>query len=279
MSDITFQNPLDVLKVLLDSSNNKQQDSLNAQQNTAQTQNAYQKGVNKALSEQGYKHGADALAAGVDPTDIANHDKMQPQGQSSPNQTLSNLVTPNTAAQAQAMPNIPDGGIIGGLLKAVGFGMTPEMMNSVSNYSATKQRVDAGQPNDIAVPLAQAAEINQKIAGAVPLQPADIIKLNVDTYGAALKANQDAYANSNTEVANLTKTLDILQQGRSTWGKAFGGNTDIMNSLKQVIAAKTAENQKISKNQNVLMNNPPSINNPNGNKDTNKVGKYSFTKG
>lgn len=121
------------------------------------------------------------------------------------------------------------------------------------------QRMAAGQPADIAVPLAQAAEINQKIAGAVPLQQKDIVDLNVGTYKAALEANQQAYANSNTEVANLSKTLDILQQGRSTWGKTFGGNTDIMNSLKQVIAAKTLENQKIGKNQKILIDNAPTV--------------------
>lgn len=259
--------PLDIIRTLLDSSNVQQQNSLNSQDKVQATQNAYQKGVAKALSEQGYKHGTDALAAGVDPHKIANHETMQPQ-QQDPAQVLSSLVNQAPKQDSQAQNNFgykPDNPV-SSFFNMLGITPTPESQLLLTQAAANRQKIAAGQPAEIAVPLAQAAEINQKIAGAVPLQPADIVKLNVDTYSAALKANQDAYANSNTEVANLTKTLDILQQGRSTWGKAFGGNTDIMNSLKQVIAAKTSQNATIAKNQKRLMDNAPVV----GDKQDNK---------
>lgn len=287
-----FGNPLDLLKVIADLANNNQQNqdqssSLDAQGKTQQTQNAYQKGVNKALSEHGYKHGTDALASGVDPNEIANHEAMQPPGtpagdirtltingqsqEPDPSQVLTNLINSNqqqslNPIQQQALNIINPQGVhpLGMLLNLIGnvtgMGAANQSMNTAKLQNlATAQKVIAGQPSEIAVPEAQAAEINQKIQGAVPLQPADIVKLNIDSYSAALKANQDAYANSNAEVANLTKTLDILQQGRSSFGKAFGGSSDIMNSLKQVIAAKTAANQKISKNQDILMKNAPKV--------------------
>lgn len=271
-------NPLDILKVLLDTANSAQQvqqqaPSVGQEAQTIATRNAYQKGVDKALQEQGYKHGSEAVMSGMDPNEIANHPSMQPQGQGA--QALAALVNPNTAPVNQ-IPQVPNTGL---LSKLLGIDLQPELTAQRLSNAGAVQKIQAGQPAEIAVPLAQAAEINQKIAGAVPLQPADIVKLNIDSYSAALKANQDAYANSNTEVANLSKTLDILQQGRSTFGKAFGGSSDIMNTLKSVITAKTAVNQQIGKNQAILMNNAPKVTGQKSDNSTNTVGKYSFTKG
>lgn len=235
--------------------------------------NAYQKGVEKALSEQGYKHGAEALASGVNPNDIVSHEAMQPPGSpagdirpltitgNAQNQQDGNNALAQIVNQPSQLPNTPQVPLTGLLSKLLGVDLQPDVTGQRLQNQASVQKIQAGQPAEIAVPQAQAAEINQKIAGAVPLQPKDIIGLNVDTYTAALKANQDAYTNSNTEVANLSKTLEILGQQRSGFGKAIGGNTDLMKSLKQVIAAKTMENQKIGKNQKTLMDHAPKVGN------------------
>lgn len=256
-------NPLDIFKALIDLVGNSNEvvqgaNNLDAQGKTQQNQNAYQKGVAKALSEHGYKHGTEALAQGADPNEIASHDMMQP---TQPKDVLSSLVNPPTQNSIGFgyQPDNP----VSAFFNMLGIQPSPDSQLMMTQSAANRQRIAAGQPAEIAVPQAQAAEINQKIAGAVPLQPADIAKLNIDMYSAALKANQDAYANSNTEVANLTKTLDILQQGRSTFGKAIGGSSDLMNSLKQVIAAKTAQNANIAKNQKILTENAPAINKDN----------------
>lgn len=288
-------NPIDFLKTITDllvtapAQQNKAAAGLEAQDKTIAIRNAYQKGVDKALSEHGYKQGTDALVAGVDPNEIANHEAMQPTSPnvSAPNPDhvalLGSLLGVNTnnttqnvmdSMQQQAADIVkPATSPLGKLLEAAGFG-TQTKAKQLNNL-AKAQQIESGQPAEIAVPLAQAAEINQKIAGAVPLQQADIVKLNVDTYGAALKANQEAYTNSNAEVANLSKTLETLQNSRSVLSKSIGGSTDFMNQLKAVIAAKTLENQKIGKNQKMLIDNAPKV----GNSEPNKIGKYSFTKG
>lgn len=165
----------------------------------------------------------------------------------------------STATSNSTKANVPNVQGMGLLSKLLGMDLQPEVAAQRLANSATMQKLQAGQPAEIALPQAEASEIQQKISGAVPLQPKDIMDLNIASYSAALKANQDAYTNSNAEVKNLTDTLNILQQGRSTWGKAFGGNTEIMEQIKSVIAAKTAENQKIGKNQKVLMDNAPKV--------------------
>lgn len=249
-------------------------------QDTGQTQptlhpiaQAAEDGAVKATKEQAYqavlqggtdvaKHIVDQYGSGtIDPQQALNTFKsIIPQDSSSIN-------TVNIPNKDNNFGYKPDNSV-SAFFNMLGITPTPEAQVLLTQAAANRQKIAAGQPAEIAVPQAQAAEIQQKIAGAVPLQPADVVKLNVDTYGAALKANQDAYTNSNTEVANLSKTLDILQQGRSTWGKAFGGNTDIMNQIKAVIAAKTAENQKIGKNQKTLMDNAPSISGEKENKSS-----------
>jgi hypothetical protein len=112
-------NPLDILKVLLDNSNIKQQNNLDSQQNTATVRNAYQKGVDSALKKMGETHATEAVQSGVSPVDIANHPLVseQPppetpagdirplvitgksQNQIDPTQLISNLVAAHIASQ------------------------------------------------------------------------------------------------------------------------------------------------------------------------------------
>lgn len=267
-SNAVLGNPLELLNAIIGTVQNskelqKNAASLDSTDKAIQQRNAYQKGVDKALSEQGYKHGTEAIQSGMNPNDIATHDMMQSQQnvKQNPTSILSNMINPSTNTENPTNNDFgykPDNPV-SAFFNMLGFQPTAEAQVLLTQAASNRQKIAAGQPAEIAVPQAQAAEINQKIAGAVPLQPADIMKLNIDSYSAALKANQEAYANSNAEVANLAKTLEILQQGRSTFSKAFGGSNEAMNHLKSVIAAKTAENQKIGKNQKMLMENAPKV--------------------
>lgn len=272
-------NPFDLLKTILDTVNNSQQvqqqsSSLAAQDKTIQQRNAYQKGIESALKKTGEQHTIEALQQGVSPDHIIQQSGIGDNQQQNPQDILAKLVNQGISTSGFTTSDIPNQAIqtvdpngrsvMGNILNTLGnfTGINP--MNAavdslrLSNMGQA-QNIASGQPATIGLPQAQIKELEQKISGAVPLQPAEVARLNIDSYTAALQANQQAYANSNTEIQNLNQTLNILQQGRSTVGKAFGENTDIMKALKQVIAAKVSANANIAKNQKVLMNNAPQI--------------------
>ncbi len=202
----TSSNPLDVLKSILDLANNNQQvqqqaSSLNAQDKTQATQNAYQKGVAKALSEQGYKHGAEALQAGVDPNEIANHDMMQPtpvpgtpggdirsltitgqnntpaQSNDVAAQLLSSLVNPvpqnkqigqQVLDQTQQIITPEHRTILGNLLNGIGNITGINAMNAISEQGAKSLKLGN-------------LETAQKLAGQQPLQQKDIEQSALET--------------------------------------------------------------------------------------------------
>lgn len=294
MADITLQNPLDVIKALLDSSNNQQIDNLNSQDKTQQTQNAYQKGVNKALSEHGYNHGSQALAMGVDPNEIANHDAMQAQDQSTQqaqSQTNSNpldaqiadkqkqiqLNTLNQLVEASKAPNFLQR-FSQNIAKTNG-GMT--QADYLANL-ATTQKLAAGQPAEIALPQAQAnysgqlsQEVQQKIAGQVPLQPADLanIRGGLNTLSLdSLKASSDKIEKDIEQARQIAdlhqKTINLMGHA-GAWFSGSGqavakGAQDSLDYINKLQTAKAKVDAKISSfnPMNPLTGNPINNNSP-----------------
>lgn len=265
MSDIVIQNPLDILKSLMDNSNIQQQNNLAGQDQTQQTQNAYQKGVNKALSEQGYKHGAEALQAGVDPNSIATHNVMQPpttpagdirplningnnQSISDPLQLLSSLVAKNLSSQEQVnqiktkdnnqdkntnnweyKPDNP----VSSFFNMLGFRPTPENQVLLTQAAMNRQKIASGQPAEIALPLAQTANQNalgeyQRLtnSGQKPIDPEQYMSAYSQMYQKAYEAHASV-AKTGGDIAKTSQDLmkSTADQTRNAVEKAMGSQS------------------------------------------------------
>ena len=228
----------------------------------------YQQGVAKALKALGEKHATEAVQAGVSPTDIQNHDIMNPQSDTL--KVLSSLValaTPQaqsndsssinqqsgikeqqptqndnssqlTPLQQQAMDIIQPQGVhpLGLLLNLIGnvTGMSAanQAINSIKLDNIGKaQKVIAGQPAEIAVPEAQAKQLLQKISGQEPIQPYE---------AAQLRAGQNT-----AQITALNDSIDTLQKRRDSLNQEF------LNEQKTISAGAKMGNLLSFKGQNM----------------------------
>lgn len=315
-------NPIDFLKFMGqlvqasagNSEQQKQADSLAKQDQTQATHNAYQKGVNKALSEQGYTHGTQALQAGVDPNDIANHSAMSlPNGgvgdangdQIDPSQFLAHIVAANMANQSstgdtsgsitqdnsqnnqqqnpqqdlikqQAMKIIaPATTILGKLFESAGFGT--ETKAKQLNNLASAQKITGQEPLQQSEYEKTALETKQKIDQAleVPLSQPELANNQTAIYGHQITAVNDMYQKTMDEIAKSNEEIKALGDFRTLPGKLFGHMPDSIKKKFDENALLHTQAAIMAGKMSGLAQNPPK---QNSKQQSNKVGKYSFTK-
>lgn len=223
--------------------------------------------TNDAIDMAG-KHGVDVAKHIVDIN--SNFGGQQPQPLDVNSLNTNSIPTPNNSSQSIDAQSQINNNILNRLLQAskgttflqrfsdnlakMEGGVTQsDQLNNLANI----QRLAAGQPAEIAVPLAQAAELNQRIAGAEPIQPKDIAELNRQTYSATIQAANDAWERNTNEIKTMQEQYKSLQEGRSGWSKGVGGQTKQMKDLQQTIIAKMKQNQQHLSNMQTLFKNPP----------------------
>lgn len=247
-------------------------------QGTDNQTNAYQDGVNKALKNAGEAHATQALQQGADPTAIANHPVMQ---NNDPTQILTSLIangivqksmqnqssSPSSDVSTPAATNAPvqnnnfgykPDNPVSSFFNMLGITPSPDAQLALTQAAKNRQLIAAGNPGEIAVPQAQAQELQQRIAGAEPIQPKDIADLNRQTYSATIQAANDAWQRNTDEIKTMQEQYKALQEGRSGFSKGIGGQTKEMNAMQKVIISKMKQNQQHLSNMQTLFNNPPS---------------------
>lgn len=278
-------NPLEAIKALLGivqsvGEQQKAGSDLNSQQNTANVRNAYQKGVDKALSEHGYNHGTEALAAGTDPNQIANHEAMQPQqpamsmnnggvGDSNGNDitpqhiatlaSLLNSVNPNstsnnssssntmTPIQQQAMDVIaPATGPLGKIFEAAGFG-TQTKAKQLKNLQMAQGIMQ--ETPESKLQLSQASNTNavaemQRMtnAGNKPIDPEQYMTAYSQMYQKAYEAHASV-AKTGGDMAKSAQELmkSTADQTRNALEKTAGMQSkESQATLESAIASQKA---------------------------------------
>lgn len=248
----------------------------NAGKTTADVVGPYQQGVVKALKELGQQHVQEAHAAGMSPEEIQNHPIMN-QGQDDPSKILINLLStiqsqngpqnlssPQSSAttpiQQQAMTAIqPSTGPLGKFFDMIGA--TNAVRGSQLDNLSKAQNI-MGQTPEQQVYKAQTTELNQKIAGAEPIQPKDIATLNRETYSASIQAANDAWQRNTEEIKAMQDQFKNLTDVRGPLQK-FGGQTSEQKKLQKLIIAKIQQNQQHLTNIQTLIQNPPKAVNEN----------------
>lgn len=175
----------------------------------------YQEGVAKALKELGQKHTQEAVASGVNPVDIQNHEIMQPQTHQDASQILSNLLVGTQPEQKKSedygyKPDNP----VSAFFNMLGITPTPEAQLTLTQAALNRQRLAAGQPSEIALPQAQASGLLQEQAGQKPIQPYEAAQLRAGQNTAQITAMQDA-------ITNLQKRRDALNAEFEQEGKTL----------------------------------------------------------
>jgi hypothetical protein len=196
--------------------------------NSTQQKNAYQKGVDKALSEYGYNHGTEAIASGMNPNDIANHEVMQQPSTASPHQgeigpehmavlqTLLSLAPGQnnqqansqvlTPLQQQALDIVkPATSIFGKLMENMGnAGIVRQ--GQLANLAAA-QKIAAGQPAEVALPQAQAGLVGVEAATKQAELSAGAPQANVELTKQQTEASKQDILNKQAEIkAGIYKT-------------------------------------------------------------------------
>lgn len=209
---------MDILSALLDNSGQGQAASLNAQDSTQQTRNAYQKGVDSTLKKLGEAHAAEAVQQGISPMDIANHPMMSDQQQQDPHKLLSSLIATaavpktqgdNTGA-AQSNPVLD-------FFAKLGITNTPENQVLMTQTALNKQKLAAGNPAETALPAAQATGLLQEQAGQKPIQPEQQAQFLAGQNTAQLNAMNDTIQRLqarrdalNTEFEQEGKSISLM---------------------------------------------------------------------
>lgn len=297
---------LNSLNVPQQSGNSQGGMALGGSPQNSQQNGAYQKGVQKALQESGYKHATEALTAGMPADQIQNHPLMAPQQpqqkqvnpqamavlqqlvqakqnpQQQPSMQQPQALPGANIAQGQNQPSSPQDQINDNVMKQLlsssqqpqGFlDRFGQNVRDLSGLSATKlgnlgktQELAAGQPSNIAVPTAQAANLNaqaeyQKLtnSGNKPIDPDQYLT----AYSGMYQKAYDAYGKDEESGNQITQSaLDqynkIADQSRNAIQKGLGSTTpDMQKTLQAAGASLKASIDARTNFHNFMMNNSP----------------------
>lgn len=240
----------------------------------------YQKGVQKALTESGYKHANEALAAGMPADQIANHPAAgggQQQGQTDPNAmaTLQQLIQ-QSQQQPTDMQNMQKQSanlvaqpknVLQGLLQgfAQGTGYTGQRLENISKA----QQNSAGQPGQIALPSAQAAQTNAQAeyqrlqnSGNKPIDPEQYLNAYSNMYQKAYDAySKDEEAGAQMSKDALEQYNSLAEKARGPFSKFTGGQSKQMQSTLQAATAslKASIDARTNFHSFMLQNSPSQV--------------------
>lgn len=200
----------------------------------------YQKGVNKTLQAAGEQHSAQALQAGMNPNDIANHSVMgggqqqpqvqvptgQPQQPQAQQQPLSMQDQINQLNQ-QAALNIAKRNV-----------QASQPQNFMQRFSQNFTKMTGGVTQ--ADQLVNMGTI-QKLAAAEPIQPKDVADLNAKSYAAAMDAAHNGVTAEASKLAGLEDLYGKEQPNRSPIDAMLGRESKNQTLIRQNIE-KSAEN-------------------------------------
>lgn len=211
----------------------------------------YQEGVAKALKDLGQQHVQEAVAQGADPVnDIQNHHMMQQSSQSpeastggsiDPNQLLAGLLAVHLANQpvqsstnSKAKSNYGSSNPVTDFFAKLGITPTPSNQVLLSQAVLNRQKL-AGevpvQPADQAsqdLLKSQSGEILQRMLGQVPIQPYE---------AATLRAGQNT-----AQVTALKDTMEGLQKRRDDLNTEFEAELKTMTASGKLMNLVKGQN-------------------------------------
>lgn len=225
--------------------------------------NAYQKGVNKALQQAGEAHATQAVQAGMNPNDVANHPMMQ----GGPEQTQQ-VQVPTGQPQQPQTSSIPDNinqlnqkTAYNTALKAYQSSLPQNFMQRFSQ-NFTKMTGGVTQADQLAN-----SQAIQKIAGAEPIQPEDVAKMNIEARKAALEASSQAISADTNKMTAYTDLIPKLEADKGWWAKANAAPSQDQKNLISGMATTAKDLNQRLLNHDTLINNI----NPSAQQTSNKI--------
>lgn len=240
----------------------------------------YQKGVQKALTESGYKHANEALAAGMPADQIANHPAAgggQQQGQSDPNAmaALQQLIQQSQKGNNTNPSNTnPTGAYqsqngVDKFFNNLGFTPTPANQALLAQAQSTRQKVGAGSPSETTVPGAQAAQTNAQAeyqrlqnSGNKPIDPEQYLNAYSNMYQKAYDAySKDEEAGAQMSKDALEQYNSLAEKARGPFSKFTGGQSKQMQSTLQAATAslKASIDARTNFHSFMLQNSPSQV--------------------
>lgn len=228
--------------------------------------NAYQKGVNKFLTQAGQTHAQQAIQAGVDPNAIAAHPAMQPAQQSmymnNPYQIPTGVNPPkqnnqvptgspsNYTQEKNIEQKTQENLAQARLLTSQSIKAEAMPKNFLQRFSDNFSKMTGGMTSTDRIANTKTL---QSIAGGEPIQPTDAAKLDEESRNAALTANGQLLEAASQPVAALSSMYRDQLQTRGWNAGVRGIESPAMADTKTQLLTQLQRLQTYANTQSMLI--------------------------